>query len=692
MRRHMRNLAAASMLLLAGTQGSAAAVGLEAKPEIAYQLTEGQNLNAFVRDGKVAAHLLLRNGSDPRILVAFPAGNSGVGLWFDPIARAATWQLEQPPSPMTVNDARGRPLYGITAIASLITPSLSIRTAVLSNVRFLRDYQAVGHFPTEVATPLRVMGERLTYARDRIDGAPGYRLELEVLEGRVAGSMITAGASGRIRLRITALSGDTPLTGLTEAELLNSRAARDPGARAALSFLSYREKYLAGSWRFNTYFGRDTLMSVRLLMPALRGPAVEAGLGAVLARLNPAGEVAHEEGLSEFAVIDRRQNKEAGGDAATLDYGMIDDDYMLGPVAGEYLLAHASRDAARAFLARPVPSFSAPGSAETAGALLTRNLRFVIGQAEPFATQPARARLVAIKAGRMTGQWRDSNEGIGGGRAPYDVNAVFVPAALEAAGKLLRAGLLDPYLDAADRASFARADAMARTWREQAPPMFRVDVPARAAATAVRRYAGQVGVPAAPALTALGARPLTYHAISLDEHGAPVPIINSDEGFMLLFGHPTSADLATFVGTLARPFPAGLMTDIGLLVANPALAAADAQERFTPAAYHGAVVWSWQQALFAAGLERQLTRTDLSAPTRAILIAAQTRLWRAIEATRATQSSELWSWTYAHGGYRVVPFGAGKKDVDESNAAQLWSTVYLAVQPPQRLTRQRRKR
>ncbi|KAK0330878.1 hypothetical protein LTR94_031107, partial [Friedmanniomyces endolithicus] len=48
-------------------------------PDLAYELTEGQNINAFVREGPVAAHLLLRNGVDPRILVAFPAGNSGAG-------------------------------------------------------------------------------------------------------------------------------------------------------------------------------------------------------------------------------------------------------------------------------------------------------------------------------------------------------------------------------------------------------------------------------------------------------------------------------------------------------------------------------------------------------------------------------------------------------------------------------------
>jgi len=168
----------------------------------------------------------------------------------------------------------------------------------------------------------------------------------------------------------------------------------------------------------------------------------------------------------------------------------------------------------------------------------------------------------------------------------------------------------------------------------------------------------------------------------LGADGAPVKIVNSDEGFALLFGRPSSIDLDTFVGGIMRPFPAGLMTDIGLLVANPAFADGAAQARFTPAAYHGAVVWSWQQALLAAGLERQLARTDLPAATRMRLRTAQTALWRAIAAGRTIRGSELWSWAYKDGGYRIVAFGAGKADVDESNAAQLWSTVYLAVQPP----------
>ncbi len=650
-------------------------------PELSYQLTEGQNLNAFVRDGKVAAHLLLRSGIDPRILVAFPAGNSGVGLWFDTVPAPVRWGLEGAPQPATFADGKGRPLHGIRATATVDAPRLAIKQAVLSNVRFLRDYQAVGKFPAEVAAPMRVEGNRISYARDRLDGAPGYRFELNILDGRVERGIIVAGPSGRIRLEIVAASGDPPLTGLILPELLNDRAADDPAARNALHFLSYREKFLAGSWRFNTYFGRDTLMSVRLLMPVLQPGAIESGLGSVLARLNAAGEVAHEEGLSEFAVVEHRREGRSG-DAPTLDYAMIDDDFMLAPVAASYLLDHADPSAARAFLARRISSEAQPGRVEAAGAVLIRNLRFVLDQARPFAEAPAAARLVAIKPGRLTGQWRDSEEGLGRGRYAYDVNAVFVPAALEAAARLFRAGVLEPYLAAEDRKAFARAEAMAETWRSRAPGLFRVSIPAVRAAPLIRDYAARAGVSAAPALSALGSAPLSFHAIALDDAGAPVPILNSDEGFALLFGDPPPADLDTYVGAIMRPFPAGLMTDIGLLVANPALASREVQARFTPAAYHGTVVWSWQQALLAAGLERQLARRDLPQATRTRLRQAQARLWRAISATRALQSSELWSWTYADGRYRAVAFGAGRQDVDESNAAQLWSTVYLAVRPP----------
>src|SRR5271170_1383017 len=90
-----------------------------AEPRLSFDVIEGQNLNSFLREGPVAAHLLLRSGCDPRILVAFPAGNSGVGLWFSHGTQPVNWTLLGRPSPLTTQDERGRPLYGMTAAASL---------------------------------------------------------------------------------------------------------------------------------------------------------------------------------------------------------------------------------------------------------------------------------------------------------------------------------------------------------------------------------------------------------------------------------------------------------------------------------------------------------------------------------------------------------------------------------------------
>lgn len=592
-----------------------------ATPELAYRLTEGQNINAFVRDGPVAAHLLLRNGTAPRILVAFPAGNSGTGLWFEPLAAPARWQLEQGPRATTAPGVAG-PQPAIVTVARIDAPALRIRQAVLSSVRYLRDYQASGRFPAEVATPAVVQGDTIRWSRARIDGAPGYLLQVRVLAGSIRDDRLVAPPGGPLRLEITASSGETPLTGLSVADLLNDRAGDDPAARETLSFLSYREKFLAGSWRFDTYFGRDTLMAVRLLMPALKAPAIEAGLASVLERLNCEGDVAHEEGIGEFAVLERRR---AGGtgDAPILDYGMVDDDYMLAPVMADYLLDQAEAGGARRFLATRLTSQGMPGTVESAGAALVRNLRFVIAHSAPFAADPARARLIAIHDGRLTGQWRDSEEGLGRGRYPYDVNAVFVPAALEAAGRLLRAGLLDPYLTREDRGLMERASAMAAIWRARAPVMFRVAIPVRDAAPRIAAYARALDIPARPALAALGKEALVFHALALDADGRAVPIVNSDEGFALMFGNPSPADLDTYVTSAMRPFPAGLMTDIGLLVANAAQADATVQVRFGRGAYHGSVVWSWQQALFIAGISRQLLRDDLPLKTQMILSSAK---------------------------------------------------------------------
>ncbi|MGC1302621.1 MAG: hypothetical protein WA840_09625, partial [Caulobacteraceae bacterium] len=211
--------------------------------------------------------------------------------------------------------------------------------------------------------------------------------------------------------------------------------------------------------------------------------------------------------------------------------------------------------------------------------------------------------------------------------------------------------------------------------------LFRTQEPAEAARAAIRRFAAESGVDPALALASLPADGLTFEALSLDAAGRPMPVLNSDVGFELLFGAPDPATLSRMVGNVMRPFPAGLMTDVGAVVADAAFAPAPIRRDFSPAAYHGAVVWAWQEAVLIAGLDRQLGRTDLPTPLRAQLIEARNRLWATVEAVGDIRTSELWSWAYADGRYRVQAFGAGAADADESNAAQLWSTVFLALKP-----------
>lgn len=657
--------------------GLAVLLGLTgAAPVEHYALREGLNINSFTRSGPVAAHVVLRSGKQPRLLVAFPAGNSGTALWFEPLAREAEWRLEGEPEPVTVNDARGRPLHGVRFTVTIDAERLVPRQAVLSSIRVIRDYQALGTAPAEVLTRPRMTAGAIRWSRDRLDGAAGYDLAVAVTDGRIDNGAILAGKDGRIRFAVTALTGETPLTPRGGADLLNAKAQPDQGARNALTFLSYAEKFLAGSWRFDTYFGRDTLMSVRLLMPALQPAAVETGLSSVLVRLSPQGEVAHEEDIGEFAILDHRKADGSVSDAPVYNYNMVDSDYMLAPVARAWLLDDPrGRARAAAFLAQRV-------GGETMGARMVRNLRFVLRQAQPFARDPVPAKLIALKPGMDAGEWRDSNDGLAGGRIPYDVNAVLVPAALDSAAALAASGLLRPYLSASDAKAFGGARAVADIWRAKAPPLFDVTLTAAEARQAVSRYARMIGVPDAPALASIGNAPMRFPAIALDAQGRSIPVQNSDPGFALLFARPPAETLKVMASSFIDAFPAGLRTGVGMLVANPAFADAAIQRKFSPNAYHGTVVWSWQQALVAAGLARQLERRDLPADVRASLARAQSCLWDGIEATRRVQSSELWSWRYADGRYQVVPFGAAGADVDESNAAQLWSTVYLALRRP----------
>lgn len=657
---------------------------LQAAP-LQFRITEGRVLNAFHQQGPVAAHLLLSSGTQPRLLVAFPAGNSGVGLWFERTQSPVQWRLGNIES-VSRPDARGRMLHGIVAAASVDAPVV-IREAVLSSVRVLRDYQINGAYPGEVRSVPRLTGAgkpaaTLEWSRPRLDGAAGYLLSITLENGEIRGGegtplTLSAARLGEpLRLRITALTGETPLTPLS-GRLLGAGANDDARSRDALGFLSYEEKFLAGSWRFNTYFGRDTLLSLRLLMPALEPAALEGGLTSVLQRLDANGEVAHEEDIGEFAVLrHRKQGSTAASDAPLYDYSMIDDDFLLAPLAAVYLVDQPRGAArAKAFLARRM------SNGEKVGAALVRNFAWVTQAARAFAQKPEPANLIALQPGLNFGQWRDSQDGLAGGRYPFDVNAAFVPAAMAGIAKILDSRLLLPYLTPEQSEILSDAGRIAAVWSREAAPLFRTQIAAAAARSQITAYAKDIDVSPDAALGALPGGGLVVDAIALDAQYQPVPVMHSDGGFVLLLQDPSAAEVERLVITMMRPFPAGLLTDAGLLVANPVFAGATRQQQLGRTAYHGTVTWSWQQALLNAGLDRQIARRDLPGATLERLRAARQRLRSVIDATRELRASELWSWRFAAGRYQAVPFGQSSGDADESNAAQLWSTVYLAIPP-----------
>ncbi|KVK83104.1 hypothetical protein WS90_13630 [Burkholderia cepacia] len=648
---------------------------------LSFRMDAGGQINAFYRQDKVAAHLLVRSSTKPRLLVVFPAGNSGTGLWFDDTAQPVNWSLDTPPAALSAPDAHGRPLYGIGADVSVDTSTLTIRQGVLSNVRFLRDFNGGATIPQQILTAPTVQGSAAQWQRDRIDGAPGYSLRITLRDGgsiapAAGGKLVLSAPAGShtLRLHVDALSGETPLSPITHADLLAPSANPDPVSQNVLEFLSFHDKLLAGSWQYDTYFGRDTLISVRMLMPVLEPAAIEAGLSSVLSRLSTDGKVAHEEGIGEFALVDNQKNGKPNDPTPTYDYKMIDSDYLLAPIAAAWLIDDTRGQArAAAYLAQR------GSDGQTNGARLVVNLLHVATTAQPFAQQPSVANLIHLRPGEIVGNWRDSTDGLGGGVYPYDVNAVLVPAALRAANAFLTRGLLDPYLDAGQRATLANTANQAATWETQAPPLFQVSVAAAQAATDVSAYAPSAGVPAGAAPGA----PLAFYALSLDQQGNPVPVMNSDGGFALLFGTPPDDQLQRIVTDVTRPFPTGLVTDAGMLIANPAYASQALWPKFTSSAYHGTVIWSWQQAMWVAGLDRQLARQDLSAATRTLLAQARQTIWQVISNGRDMRTSEMWTWSYVNGKYQTDAFGTRSADATEANAAQLWSTTYLAIRDPQ---------
>lgn len=196
---------------------------------------------------------------------------------------------------------------------------------------------------------------------------------------------------------------------------------------------------------------------------------------------------------------------------------------------------------------------------------------------------------------------------------------------------------------------------------------------------------------------------VTLYGLSLLENGTVVPVQNSDLSFNLLFNRNISRSVIEAVIQALQPYPRGLLTNVGMLVANPAY---DTNRTKTTeldrTAYHGTVSWGFQTNFMASGLERVLASCNnvtVSAVERGGLIRAdwcddedlvqqlqdaQTSLWNAVNGAFEERFAEVWSWTFDNSTERfnVTALGDISPEGTESDAVQLWSYGLLGLQDP----------
>ncbi|HEU5041904.1 MAG TPA: hypothetical protein VFT84_13820 [Gemmatimonadales bacterium] len=487
-----------------------------------------------------------------------------------------------------------------------------------------------------------------------------------------------------------------------------ARARRLERLVRSVELLSSEEKLMAGLPNFATYFGRDMLMTALMMRAIWRPEMSQHVIASALGKLGPGGEVSHEEALGGQAI-----RESAGAYAALLksrrptpdslararavlrdlrrtreNYHMLDDEFQLPVVVARWLAdSSVPADRKRGFLA-----------AESRLPLLLRELTLVARLAGPYAADPSPTALVGFERLESTrwrsSSWRDSDAGYAGGRYAMDINAIWVPHALEATGDILRTlpaiGFSHALLDSlvpdttvlqrwlVDSASLARA---IETWRGAGREFAVVLAPEEVARRLGRRLAALPDAERrywrAVLDSAGGVRDsLAFAALALDSAGVPIPVPSTDEATEIFLDSdpgtlPSPGGLEPFL----RDYPVGLfVSGLGPVAANDAYASSAVWERWRRDRYHSPyVVWGREVNLLLLGLAQKI------AAARAAGTTADPALRAALEHTRAAVEAsgmghnELWSYRIDKGRLLPMRYGSGS-DV------QLWNTTDLAVQ------------
>lgn len=677
-----------------------------------FSINQGENQNWFFKTRQAAAQLVVSSGR-PRIIAAFPAGNSGVGLWF---GGDANLKLLNPRA------SGGAGSESVRFTVATDRKELTLDHVALDNVRVLRNaetetecrdvrkaYARAHNLADEgIATPTATLRQspvatELIFQRKDFGAAGPYRAELRFPAGTTVeksgdGWKISA-AAGNVSFDAALTVPFKAMTPFDVNEMFDSQALRmlgkskDPVSQQAasnLDFLAFREKFLAGGWEYMTYFGRDTAFTLFMLGNVLTPAAYETGLQSMLDRVSARGEVPHEEDVGSFSETERLAKGEppSANPKPILHYDMVDENFLLSIAFARYL-DKVPPARARHFLGLT----NARG--ETNRQTLARNFACVLAAAAPFALSGRSIDLIKLRPGANAGEWRDSPQGLGFGRYPADVNLWLVPAALQsikAAAREFPKGLPTAH----------GIDSFIEKWKG-AEKFFEVRLSAGEVRSRVKSYldngpftadekkyflSREIEAGATIADFINGKTPdvlkngISFPALSLDDKGNPVRVMHSDPVLGLFFNPSDQKQLEKYLPIFSLPYPLGLRTDAGLLVANPCYTGNknNLWNELNADAYHGAVIWVWPQSMLRIALAGAARHQTQNSPLAVQIGNLQREYRKAESGLGAMALSELYTWEVKGGKLAPFPYGLRASSQTEACAVQLWSSVLPAVE------------
>jgi hypothetical protein len=508
----------------------------------------------------------------------------------------------------------------------------------------------------------------------------------------------------------------------------------------SIELLSSKEKLMAGLPNFATYFGRDMMMTALMMKPIWSPQMLEYVISSVIKKLRPDGNVSHEEGLAiqairenaneynalAVALLDasklgknekvleingRLKHLLANLQETTENYHMIDDDFML-PILTAHLLTtdQLSRQEKIEYL------LSYNDEHFRMINLLVKNFNYVLKLADPYASDSKAVNLVGFekleKNKWRSSSWRDSQTGYANGRFAMDVNAIFVPKALEALSMFIdflnNAGvnsdslrkivpeiqktILDRYINEPSLLKNA-----VKVWHNSLKH-FQVTLTKEEALNKIKDKLDGLNNDEKEYWKKILKNfrwtdsKINFIALSLDSVGRPIPVVNTDPAMFLFLENFTQKILEkkekpetiyNLIKMFTTRYPLGLFIHgVGPVVSNDAYSLPDVWEGFKLDAYHSPhTVWGREVNLFILGISSQIlnaydTRGKLkSSALKEYVYVLRESLDKIVSAVEKSglKESELWSYKISNGKIEAWRYST-------ASDIQLWNLTDLAAQ------------